>query len=397
MNSATEIFEYQAQDPSGNAVAGKIAAPNEAAARRDLMARGLEAIEIFWRALVSPPKPSSSDELTLLVNTVGGAAANRLPIEISLAALAEELNDRRLAAAVQRLAVRMRTGAAASEAITELSKDVPSEIAGMLRAGFETGDLVGTMQTLAMHRSAERRIHRKLLTAIAYPLIIAAILVPLMLFLSVLVIPMFADLYKEFGLELPPLTELVLQVSGQMPMLVGGLLVFVLGIPLALRVLGGRWLFHRVRAAIPVVGPMWTWSSQREFAAYLISFLNLRLPMEKAVAYTGSALSDRNVGHACQKVVARLEDGQMLGPALSHSIHFDRSLTGLVTWGEHAGFLREALEIAVYLFDDRIEQQATLLRRLLPPVTMVLVASIMFFMLLGLMIPMVKLIEGLSQ
>ena len=47
MNSATEIFEYQAQDPSGNAVAGKIAAPNEASARCELMGRGLEAIGIF--------------------------------------------------------------------------------------------------------------------------------------------------------------------------------------------------------------------------------------------------------------------------------------------------------------------------------------------------------------
>ena len=156
-------------------------------------------------------------------------------------------------------------------------------------AGVESGDLAGTMERLALQRTAEQRIHRKILSAIAYPLIIAAILVPLMLFLSVYVIPMFGEIYSEFDLDLPAMTELILQIAAQTPMLVGGLVLLVLVLPILLRVLGGRWLFHRVRSALPVVGPMWTWSGQREFAAHLASFLSLRVPMAEAVAHTGDA------------------------------------------------------------------------------------------------------------
>ena len=119
--------------------------------------------------------------------------------------------------------------------------------------------------------------------------------------------------------------------------------------------------------------------------------------MTEAVAYTGEAISDRNVGRACQRVSKRLETGQTLGGCLSQSIHFDRSLVALVTWGEKYGLLPEALGIAAHVFDDQIEQHASLIRRLLPPVTLVTVAALMFFVIVGLMVPMVDLIEGLSK
>ena len=96
-------------------------------------------------------------------------------------------------------------------------------------------------------------------------------------------------------------------------------------------------------------------------------------------------------------MATRLETGQTLGSCLSQSIHFDRSLVALISWGERNGLLPESLGIAIFLFDDQIEQHASLLRRLLPPVTLVTVASLMFFIIIGLMIPLVKLIEGLSM
>ena len=68
----------------------------------------------------------------------------------------------------------------------------------------------------------------------------------------------------------------------------------------------------------------------------------------------------------------------------------------LAKWGEEHGALAESLSLATSVFDDRIEQQTAFVRRLVPPVTMVVVASIALMVVLSLMIPLVKLIEGLS-
>jgi type II secretory pathway component PulF len=319
-----------------------------------------------------------------------------LPLEVTLAVLADETDDPRLADVAHRLTVQLQRGIPLDQALAQLERELPAEVQGLMRAGLESGDLAGTFERFTRERLVLQRIRGRIRAAIAYPLLITVILVPLLLFLSVWVIPVFGELFRDFELPLPPVTELILQTAEQVPGLVAGLLLVIVLVPLALRVLGGRWLFHRVRSATPVIGRLWMWSGQREFASMLASFLDLRLPMTTAVACTGEIMSDRNVARACRRVIDRLESGEPLSACLNHSIHFDRSLVALVGWGENNGVLPDALRIAADVFDDRTEQHATLLRRVLPPFTLVTVTTLMFFIIVGLVLPLIKLIEGLS-
>ncbi len=389
-------YAYQAQTASGESVSGRLVADDEAAARRELAARGLTVVELLWSPAVDEAGTLHDDQVATLVQAVGAADASRVPLEVTLAALAEERDDPRLARVARRLAERVQQGATIQEALADVEQDLPAEVRGLLQAGVECGDLAGMFERFAQQRLASRRIERRIRAAIAYPLLILAILVPLALFLSWFVIPIFRDVFEEFDLELPAITELILLTADQMPGLVAGVLLGVLVIPVVVRVVGGRWLLQRVRAALPLLGRLWTSSGQREFAALLGSFVDLRIPITSAVHHTGQIMRDRNVARACRRVIQRLDSGQSLGHTLGQSIHFDRTLVALVAWGERHGLLADALRIAAELFDDRIEQQASLMRRLLPPMALVAVATLVFFVVVGLMLPLVKLIEGLS-
>src|SRR6476660_7671453 len=178
----------------------------------------------------------SGEESFLLAGTIGDAAASRIPLEVSLAALAEEKSDPRLAAAAEQLAVRLQQGATIHEAIESLNRQLPPEVAGLLRAGVESGDLAGTVERFGQQRLTTERFNRRIRSALAYPLVIVALLVPLLLFLSLYVIPMFGDLYKEFDLNLPQITKLILQTAAQLPALLLGIGVLVIGAPLILRI-----------------------------------------------------------------------------------------------------------------------------------------------------------------
>src|SRR6478735_2053450 len=142
----------------------------------------------------------TDDEQSMFVQAVGGAAASRVPLEISLAALAEEKGDSRLAAAAERLATRLQQGATIHDAIESLDRQLPTEVAGLLRAGIESGDLAGTVERFGQQQLAAERFNRRIRGALAYPLLIVALLVPLLLFLSLYVIPMFGEFYAEFDL-----------------------------------------------------------------------------------------------------------------------------------------------------------------------------------------------------
>jgi type II secretory pathway component PulF len=336
------------------------------------------------------------EQVSTLLEAVGAAAAARVPLEVTLAALAEEREDPRLATIARQLVFELERGVPIDQAITRLERQLPAEVRGLLRAGIESGDLAGTVTRFTDQRLMTRRISQRIRATIAYPLLVSLILVPLMLFIGLYVIPMFEDLFNEFDLQLPGITLLVLETGKQLPGMISGLVLFVLGVPILLRLFGGRWIFHRARSATPFVGPLWMWCAQREFAALLGSFLDLRLPMTSAVAHTGEVMSDRNLARACRRLSLRLEAGQPLSACLTQSIHFDRSFVAMVTWGERHGVLREALRISTEIFDDRIEQHAALIQRLLPPVTLIVVGAMAFAVIIGLMVPLVMLIQALS-
>lgn len=392
-------FDYRAVTIEGELVLGKLSAPNDVAARRELEASGFKSVEVL-------PSTASDDDvdgtlsdiaLTTLTESIAAATESQLPIEVTLAMLAEESDDRRLARVAQRLSAQLEQGTPIPQALEQLDGQLPPEIGGLLRAGIDSGNLASAISEFSRQRLETQRVRWRIRSVLAYPLIVLGIVVPIAMFLSVYVIPMFNEIFEEFDLALPVMTEVIVQAARQVPGFVIGILLIVLGMPLILRLIGGRWLFHRVRAAVPLLGPIWTFAGQREFAASLASFIKLRVPLDDAVMYTGNTIGDRNVGRACRRVAKRLDNGATLSESLSESLYFDRSLVALVAWGEAQGLLGEALSLATHVFDDRVEQYATLLRRMLPPITFVVVATVLFYVVVALLIPLVSLIQNLSM
>ena len=220
------VYEYQAETDAGELVGGNVTAADKRAAQLELESRGLQVVKLLLRPPAGEGGVLHDEELTTLVHAIGGAATNRVPLEVTLAALAEEKNDSRLADVAQQLASQLERGATVNQVLAGLDRQLPSDVVGLLRAGVDSGDLAGTFERFGQQRLATQRIDRRIRAAIAYPLIIIVILVPLLLFLSIFVIPMFGEMFEEFELELPVITEMVLQTSKQLPMLIAGLLGF---------------------------------------------------------------------------------------------------------------------------------------------------------------------------
>jgi type IV pilus assembly protein PilC len=390
-------FEYQAETDDGIPQTGRLIAIDEAAAHRQLTARGLIVRDILWCPVADDTGALADEQIDTLVQVVGSGAASRLPLELSLSVLAEDTKDRQLAAAARRIARQVEQGMPLTEAVDVLGNDLPEEVRGLVHAGIESGDLAGVFERFAEQRLLSQRIARRIRQAVAYPIIVVAILVPILLLMSLYVIPMFGEMYSDFELPLPAMTELTLQTSKQIPGLVAGFLFIIVAMPIVLRLSGGRWLFHRFRSALPLFGRLWTWSSQREFASILASFLDQRLTLPRALDCTGQIMTDRNVARACAGVARRLEAGESLSSSLSHSISFDRTLTSMVAWGEAYSLLPDALRIASQVFDDRVEQHLALVRRLVPPVTLIFVGTMAIFVVVALFVPLVKLLQGLSM
>lgn len=331
----------------------------------------------------SPP-PSSAASV---------AASERLPLDVVLDAFAADAGDPRMTRAVERLKSELASGKSLEEGLSATESTTPRHIAGVLRSATSAEQLADVCDRFAELRETNDAAWQNLRSLMIYPTLLMVTLVGVSLVAAYYVLPQFDDLYRDFDLELPVATEGVLDVWPQAPWLLLGLTLFWLaatGLPSLLGV------GFTLRNALPVAGRLFTAMGQEQFASALASFVELQMPLPTALDYTADVLNDRHLARATRHVARLTEQGVALSEAMAASSAFDRALAVMVRWGEQRSDLAGSLQMASDMFAEGRRQRMLLLRRVLPPVVLVAVASGVLATVVALLIPLIKLIEGLS-
>ena len=232
--------------------------------------------------------------------------------------------------------------------------------------------------------------------ALLYPVIVLGLLAGLLIGLTTLVIPQFEAIYRDFDLDLPRMTAILLSVARLVPLAAGAVAAAAILLFLMAFVPGGRRLLHWVRTSVPVLGRLWIWNAQHEFASILAALTAQRVTIDQALACTAASLRDSNLARAARIAAVKCAGGASLAHSLAQSIHFDPALPALVSWGEAQGTLPAALDQAAATFEEELELQAAFLQRIAPSLLFISVTTTLFLFIVGLMTPMIDLINNLT-
>lgn len=346
---------------------------------------------------IRPGDRVSAAGASALAGSLAAGVAAGLPLSEVLTALADDADDKRLVRIAEELAERTDRGELLDDALASMANRLPRELRGVLAAGAKSGRLAEVIEGFAAHQSERRNLTRTIRAAMVSPLLSIAVFIPFVLLFAWWIVPSFSDLYDEFELELPVATTSILEVAESAT----GILVALIGIPvfvfLVLRVFALRRLEHWIRGATPGWGRLWVWCGQFEFAAMLATMLENNLPLPDALESTADAIHDANVARSGRWVTGHVRAGRPLGETLHESIHFDPLIANLASWGESNGALPEALQLAADVLRVRVRYRAAILARLFPFLILLVIAtSVVCFVVVALLLPLVDLIEGLS-
>lgn len=406
-------FRYTARTATGEELTGELTAGDETWARHSLSSAGLEIVALesteappadrasptstqpIHTASASGPRLSTSQSAQL-VGHVTTATSSGLPLEDTLDALADGADDHRLAVAARQLAARLRAGVPLEQATVMLDKQLPVRVRALLEAGVRCGNPGAVFESYARQEMAARATSQKIASAMAFPLVILLIVTPILLFFALYLIPMYEELIGDFALTLPMLTLVTIRLAHVLPLVIVGFSVVMVVIWLVVHLGAVSRLVCQLRGAVPFFGRLWTFAGHQELAATLGTLARLRIPLPESMAHTANLLADRNLARACRKASARAAAGAQLSDCMNRSIHFDRMLTALVRWGEDHDLVPDALQHASDYYAERIEQQAGLVRRILPPLLLVTVVMIALIVFVSLFLPLVNLIQNLA-
>jgi len=403
-------YRYVARTAAGERVRGTVRA-----ADRDAAIGGLHGRALFVTA-VERERPWNTD---LRLSWRFGAPSGRARVAFfrsfstliragiamrrALQVTIERTNDEALRATLRDVLAEIERGDALSRAFERRARVFPPLIVAMIAAGEAGGMLDEVLERIATMLERDEQLRKSVLAALAYPATVLLASLALVAFLIVRIVPMFADLFASFHVDLPASTRALLWLGAifgrPWPWIVCAALGAVAagGFAYARRTRSGALALDRLRLAIPFAGPLLRTSIHARFARMLATLVRSGVELTQALDVVTPVTGSPVHAAALASVAVALREGESLMPPLAATRAFDPMLVSLVGVGEETGMLDVLLEKAADYFESDVAAAIATLGAAIEPMLVIGLGCIVGLIVYSVYIPLYQLIGSISK
>ena len=289
----------------------------------------------------------------------------------------------------------VQAGRRLSAALAEHEALFDSLYVNLVKSGEASGSPADVLDRLANHRERADAFRASVVSALTYPIALAAVAVVFVL--VAFVIPRFIPLFEDASAPLPLLTQTVFGAAGLLQDWWWALV--------ALAALGAsvvkRWLARAENRkkldawllTAPVAGELVQGTETVRFARTLETLLRNGLPLLAALKLTEGVQRNRRVSAAIAAAMNTVRSGGRLAPALAAEHVLPSLAVELMTIGEESGQLESMLGKAAETFETRVEQKLKRLLTLLEPVLILGLGAVIALVIVSILMAMLGLNE----
>ncbi len=352
------VFAYRAADRRGHTVDGVMEAPDARAVverlQRDAyfpIRVGPPAGPVTWSGRRRPAGGRgriSNRDVATLSRQLATLVEAGVPLDRALAIQARLAPTARLRGIVADVLERVQGGAPLADAVAAHHPRPFSRLyVSMVRAGETGGVLDATLRRLAALLEETQEIRDALVSALIYPLLLAAVGAAAVVFLMGFVIPRFAVILDDLGATLPLPTLLLLEAAGLIQRAGWPLALLTAGLALGSRMIvatpRGRLTADRLLLRLPLIGPVIVQSETARLARILGTLLQSGVAVLPALIAVRDMLGNRVLVRAVEALVDGVRRGAGLAQPIARSGAFPPLVAHLVRVGEETGRLEETL------------------------------------------------------
>jgi len=333
--------------------------------------------------------------LTIFTRQLATLVEAGMPLLRGLRTLEEQEENRALKRVLGDLSEAIEGGSSFGEAVAMHPRVFSRLYVNMVKAGEISGALEVTLRRLAGFMENARKIKGKVKAAMFYPCAVLVVAMGIVALLMVFVAPRFQALFADLldARAMPAYTLFVLRISEavQHGFLPTAILLAALGavFVLALRTRWGRWVFDRLKLALPILGPVFRKVAISRFSRTLGTLVSSGVPILQALSIVKETAGNVVVGQVVSAVHDRVKEGDPLAPTLKASPVFPAMVAGMVDVGEQTGALPEMLMKIADNYDDEVDNAVSAMTSLLEPIMIVFLAVIVGSIVVALFLPLV--------
>ena len=398
------LFAYTARETaSGREIRNTVEAASEQAAIAALLNRNLLVVEIkekiAKRGRTKGGKVALAD-LVIFTRQLATMIDAGIAIVQSLQALADQTPNKVMRDTIRDVCTRVEGGESFSEALTRHPKAFNRLYVAMVGAGEKGGLLSEILARLATYQENTERLRKKVKTALMYPTVVSVVAIVITVFLLVLVIPTFKEVYSGFCAKLPGPTEVFITISEivqhyliYLIILAGGA---VCGWLYFIKTKPGREFWDTQRIKLPIFGAIAHKICLARFTRTLSSLVRSGVPILEVLQIVSQTVGNVVMEKAIKAAALDIERGEGISAALAKYPVFPSMVVRMLSAGEQTGNIDTMLERVADFLDEEIDTTLSGLMSLIEPLLIVFLGVVIGGMVICMFLPIFNLANIVS-
>lgn len=372
------VFHYTAKERSGRPVTGTTEANDQKTVIDALRKQELIIISIKEEKKKEGPRLGSKiggsiklGELVLFSRQMATMIDSGIPLVQALEILSEQIENRSFRAVVVDVKKDVAAGASFHEALAKHPKAFSPLFVNMVKAGESSGALDSIMERLAQYLEKTDSLIRKVRSALIYPAVVSFMAVAITLVLMMKVVPVFKNIFADFGGKLPLPTLILVSISD---FLVQNFLLWAAVMTVLLVLLGrflrtskGTLMFDHFKLNMPIFGIIMRKVAVSKFSRTLSTLVKSGVPILTALEIVAKTASNKIIENAVDKVRSSIREGENITTPLMRTKVFPPLVVRMISVGEQTGELEKMLTKIADFYDDQVDAAVSGITSLIEP------------------------------
>lgn len=401
---------YVARDKTGKKISGVEEAISSEELVLRLQAKNLIVVNVNPEAKGSAEKSEyvssgtrrmhggiGEEDLVLFCRQLATLLGAGVTILKSLDIICKQVSSRKLFSIVKNMMKDMESGLSLHEAMAKHSKIFSDLWVNLVESGEASGNLAVVLNRLAGYLERNAEFKKKIISALIYPIILLCAGLGALFFLTIKIIPTFAQMFSGFNIELPLLTKILITTSvflrSYMLVIFISLIVSLIMIRKYTKTKSGRRLSEAVLFRLPIIGDFFNALVVERFSSEMSTLIESGVPILYSLEITEHSVGNMIMSDVVRQVKESVREGKSLSQQLEKSGFFEPMVVQMVAVGEEIGELAQMFKRINQFYEEYVSTFLTRFTSMFEPIILLFMGVILGIMIIGMFLPIFKIAQ----
>lgn len=387
-------YKYIAKSKDGQVSKGSLEASSKDKAMSMVSSMGMYVLSVEEEKGTGFKLPGrvNKKQIAILLRQMSTMINASIPIPVVLSVLRDDEKNDAIKGMLSNIHRDVTDGTPLSSAMAAYPKYFSPFILNMVEMGEVNGKLDVAFDRIAGVTEKEIKVAGKAKSALIYPIILLVLAVGMTIFLSVKVVPTFAQLFIDFGGELPGITKIMLAVSDFIQNYWYVLIIVTVLLVASVKTLWSkresRRYMERAIRKIPVLKAITVSKIMGKYARVVSSMLDSGVSVIKTLTVTKGSLQQVDYEDAFSNVISEVKTGIPIYQALNNTNLFTPLTVSMTKIGEESGKIGELLNNTAEFYEEETERKIAAAMSLLEPLMTIILGILIAFIVASIILPM---------